>query len=56
MKITDYKGEQCGKIESQNKEPLKKVSLGMGSGWPHKLRMALYLNRHINIYVWGRSW
>ena len=32
MQITNYKGGQCGKIESENKEPLKKVSLGMGSG------------------------
>ena len=53
MKITDYKGGQCGKIESQNKQPLMKVFLGAGQ--PHKLRMASYLNRHINIYVWGAA-
>ena len=54
MKITDYKGGQCGKIESQNKQPLMKVFLQV-LGKPHKLRMASYLNRHINIYVWAAA-
>ena len=53
MKITNYKGGQCGEIESQNKQSLMKVFLGAGQ--PHKLRMASYLNRHINIYVWAAA-